>query len=315
MEAFRVAIVGAGNMGREHARAFARIPGVSVAGIASRTRARAQALAAEMGIAHVADDLAALHERTQAQLVVVAVPELSANAVAKAAFALPWAVLLEKPAGYHLADAEDIAAAAAGRRQPVMVGLNRRFYSSMRAVKEDLTTRPDEARFIHVQDQQSFAEARRYNHPEPVVERFMYANSVHLIDLIPFFGRGEVTSVQRLTPWRGEQTQVMLAHVVFSSGDTALYEGLWRGPGPWACSVSTEGRRWTMQPLEKAEYQNANERTRQAVEVAEEDRLYKPGLLAQARAAVARVRGEVSPIPSLEESLRTMRLIHEIFTV
>ena len=56
MEGFRVAIVGAGNMGREHARAFARIPGVSVAGIASRTRARAEALASELGSPLVADE-------------------------------------------------------------------------------------------------------------------------------------------------------------------------------------------------------------------------------------------------------------------
>jgi predicted dehydrogenase len=315
MDDIRIAIIGAGSMGREHARAFARLPGVKVAGIASRTRARAEALAAELGIPIVADDPAELHARTRAGLVVVAVPELAANAVAKAAFALPWAVLLEKPAGYDLADSEDIAAAAAGRAQPVMVGLNRRFYSSSRAILEDLDARPGEARFVHVQDQQSYAEARRYDHPERVVERFMYANSIHLIDLIALFGRGEVAKVQRITPWRGAATTVMLAHVEFSSGDSALYEGLWQGPGPWACSVATASRRWTMQPLEQAAYQNANERVRHPVEIAEDDRLCKAGFLAQARAAVARVRGEPSPIPSLDQSLGTMRLIHAIFGV
>ena len=315
MDELRIAIIGAGSMAREHARAFARLPGVKVAGIASRTRARAEALAAEMHIPLVADSPAELHERTRAQLAVVTVPELAANAVAKAVFPLPWAVLMEKPAGYDLADAEDIARAAAGRRAPVMVALNRRFYSSSRAVLADLDTRPDEARFIHVQDQQSYAEARRYNHPEKVVERFMYANSIHMIDLIPLFARGDVRKVTRITPWLGERTEVMLAHVQFSSGDSALYEGLWRGPGPWACSVATAGRRWTMRPLEQAAYQNANERKRNEVEIAEDDRLAKPGFLAQARAAVARARGEPSPIPDLAEGLRTMRLIHDIFGV
>ena len=309
-----VAIVGAGNMGREHAKAFARLPGVKVAGIASRTKARAEALAAELGIPVVADGIAQLHERTGADLAVVAVPELEANAVAKATFALPWAVLLEKPAGYDLADAEDIARAARGRKAPVMVALNRRFYSSSQAIRADIDARA-EPRFVHVQDQQSYEEARRYRHPERVVERFMYANSIHLIDLIAFFARGEVAKVQRITPWKGEGTTVMLAHVEFSSGDTALYEGLWKGPGPWAASVSTPARRWTLQPLEQAAYQNANERKRTEVEIAEDDRVCKAGFLAQARAAVARVRGEPSAIPDLGESLRTMRLIHAIFGV
>ena len=143
----------------------------------------------------------------------------------------------------------------------------------------------------------------------------MYANSIHLIDLLAFFCRGNVTQVHALTPWRGEATEVMLAHVEFDSGDHGLYEGIWKGPGPWACSVSTPSRRWQMQPLEQARFQNAGERRVNDVETAEVDRQYKPGLLLQAQAAVARCRGEASSIASLDDSLRTMKLIHQIFGV
>ena len=315
MREVSIAIVGAGSMAREHAKAFASLPGVRVSGLTSRTRSKADALAAELGIPAVADSVDQLRERTNADLLIIAVPELSANPVAMQAFAHPWAVLMEKPAGYDLADAEKIAAAARGRTPPVMVGLNRRFYSSALTIKADLETRPNEKRFIHVQDQQSYAEARRYHHPPQVVERFMYANSIHLIDLIPFFGRGQVTRVTPVTPWRGEDTEVMIAYVEFDSGDTALYEGLWKGPGPWAANVSTPGKRWIMQPLEQAIYQNAGERTRHTVEASEEDRQFKAGFLLQARAAVAAVRGEPSSIPSIDDSLQTMRLINKMFGV
>ena len=312
---FSVAIVGAGSMAAEHAKAFSRVPGVVLAGIASRTRARAQALADQHGIPCVADTVEELHQKTRADLVVVTVPELAANAVAKSALKFPWALLLEKPAGYDLADAKDIAAAAQGHAAPVMVGFNRRFYSSVLAIQSDLASRPGERRFIHVQDQQSYAEARHYKHPEAVVEKFMYANSIHLIDMIMALGRGKVAKVNRVTPWLGEATEVMLAHVEFDSGDSALYEGLWRGPGPWACAVSTPGRRWTLQPLEQAVYQNAGERARHPVEVSEDDKLCKPGFLLQAQAAVARARGQDSRIASLQDSLATMELIHGIFGV
>jgi len=310
-----IAIVGAGGMAREHAKAFASLPGVKVAGLTSRTRAKAYALASELGIPIVADSIDELQKQTNADLLVITVPELSANPVAMNAFKHPWAVLMEKPAGYDLADAEKIAAAARGRKTRVMVGLNRRFYSSSRTIKADLDTRPTEKRFIHVQDQQSYAEARRYNHPPQVVEKFMYANSIHLIDLIPFFGRGKVTRVDAVTPWKGEETEVMLAYVEFDSGDTALYEGLWKGPGPWAANVSTPGKRWVMQPLEQAIYQNAGERARHTIEASEEDKQFKAGFLLQARNAVAAVRGEASEIPSIEDSLETMRLINRMFGV
>jgi predicted dehydrogenase len=310
-----IAIVGAGGMAREHAKAFASLAGVKVAGLTSRTRAKADALAAELAIPIVADSVDDLHTQTNADLVVITVPELSASAVAMSAFTFPWAVLMEKPAGYDLADAEKIAAAARAHNAPVMVGLNRRFYSSSRTIKADLETRPHDRRFIHVQDQQSYAEARRYNHPPQVVEKFMYANSIHLIDLIPFFGRGKVTRVDAVTPWRGEETEVMLAYVEFDSGDSALYEGLWKGPGPWAANVSTPGKRWIMQPLEDATYQNAGERARHTIERTDEDKQFKAGFLLQARAAIERVRGGSSSIPSIEDSLETMRLINRIFGV
>jgi predicted dehydrogenase len=288
---------------------------VKVAGLTSRTRAKAEALASELGIPLVTDSVAELHQQTDADLVVVTVPELSANPVAMNAFKHPWAVLMEKPAGYDLADAEKIAAAAKSHQAPVMVGLNRRFYSSSRTIKADLETRPAEKRFIHVQDQQSYAEARRYNHPPQVVEKFMYANSIHLIDLIPFFGRGKITKVDQVTPWRGEDTEVMLAYVEFDSGDTALYEGLWKGPGPWAANVSTPGKRWIMQPLEQAIYQNAGERARHTIEAADEDKQFKAGFLLQARNAVAAVRGETTEIPTIDDSMQTMRLINRMFGV
>lgn len=311
-EILRVAMVGAGSMAREHIRAFSALPGVKVAGICSRTRERAEAIAAGAGIAVVADNVRELKRRTGADLVVVSVPELAANEVARACLREDWAILLEKPAGYDLADAEDIAALARRHARPVMVGLNRRFYSSLAAARADLDSR-DELRFIHIQDQQSFAEARRHHHPELVVQKFMYANSIHMIDLILALGRGSVATVEPILPWNGEETDIVLALVRFDSGDRALYQGLWQGPGPWSCSISTPSRRWLLQPVERASFQNAGERSQNSVEPDPADTTYKAGFLRQAEAVAARVRGEPSEAVGIAQALETMRLIHRIF--
>jgi len=52
-----VAIIGAGNMAREHARAFTSIDGVRLAGVLSRTRSKAEALAAELAFDYVCDSV------------------------------------------------------------------------------------------------------------------------------------------------------------------------------------------------------------------------------------------------------------------
>ncbi len=79
-----VAIIGAGNMAAEHARAFADIPQVCLAGVHSRTRARAEALAEKYSIAGVYDSVDDLYRATRADLVIVTVFELSMKAVARA---------------------------------------------------------------------------------------------------------------------------------------------------------------------------------------------------------------------------------------
>ena len=99
-ETFRVSVIGAGYMAREHIRAFWDIARVKVIGIHSRTRVRAADLASEFDLTEVCNSIAELYDRTRAHLVIVAVPELSTNQVSCECFEFPWAVLIEKPAGY-----------------------------------------------------------------------------------------------------------------------------------------------------------------------------------------------------------------------
>ena len=312
---FKIALVGTGSMGREHARAFSAQPNAHIVALHNRTREKAETLAAGLDNPLVCDTIEELADRSQPDLIVVAVPELAANSVAKACFRHDCAVLLEKPAGYNLRDAQDIAIAAYEHKTPVFVGFNRRFYGSVLETLSDLDARPQEKRFIHVQDQQNFGEARAHNHPEEVIRHFMYANSIHNIDLITTFARGSLIDVHVIQPWRGKDTEVVLAHLMFDSGDTAIYEGIWQGPGPWACAVSTPSVRWSLIPLEEATIQLSGERTRRNIERTQIDTDYKPGFYLQAQAVLEALAGHTSRAVNLEQSLKTMELIHRLFNV
>ncbi|HEX2726326.1 MAG TPA: Gfo/Idh/MocA family oxidoreductase, partial [Beijerinckiaceae bacterium] len=114
----RVAFVGGGAMAREHIRAFADVPGVSLAGIANRTESKAGALASEFGLPLVTSAIDRLYEETKADIVQVSVYETAILPVMRQVLAHPWTVLMEKPVGLNPAEAEAIEAAAraAGRR-------------------------------------------------------------------------------------------------------------------------------------------------------------------------------------------------------
>jgi predicted dehydrogenase len=310
-ETLRVAMIGGGGMTREHIRAFQNVPDVTVAGIWNRTRQKAEDLAKEFAIPVVASSVDDLYAQTKADLAVLAVYEPAINPVAKQAMQHPWTILMEKPVGLDLADAEDIAVAAQARKAKVFVGLNRRTLSSTQAVLADLADDPG-PRFIHVQDQQSLEVARQIGHVPEVVTNWMYANSIHLVDYIPALGRGGISEVTPVIRWNPDSPGIVVAKVAFDSGDVALYEAIWNGPGPWACTVTTPRRRWELRPLEKAVFQNAGERKQNPVELHAWDNEFKPGFRLQAERVVAAIRGNGSAT-GLDEAVSTMRLVRDIY--
>jgi predicted dehydrogenase len=311
-ELIKVAIVGAGYTAKEHIRAFADVPGVQIAGIHSRTRARAEALAKEFAIPHVCDSIAELYERTQAQLVVVTVVELSMNAVATACFDHPWAALLEKPPGYDLDDALAIQRAARAKSRRVHVALNRRSLGAMIDVTAQLADQPG-ARFIKLQDQQSQARALAGGQPPLVVKNWMFANSIHVIDYVRRLARGALTAVEQIRPYDPAAPGVVLLRLQYDSGDHALYEGIWHGPGPWAVTVTAGDRRWEMRPLEQAVTQKLGAPP-QPLEAQRWDADFKPGFRRQAEWTIASLRGgDTGALATLDDGIESMRLVHAMF--
>lgn len=308
----KVAFVGAGGMAREHLRAFQDVPGVVLAGIMGRTRQRATALAQEYGIHHVCETVVELYEKTNADLVVVAVPALETREVCLSCFRHPWTLLIEKPAGYNVTEAEIIERAAAGLGRRAFVALNRRQYGSTRRVIADLVERQG-PRLIKVQDQEDPVAALRAGHPHRIVENMMYTNSIHIIDLFRLLGRGKVTDVVPVIRWNSSHPRYVAAKILFESGDIGLYEGIWEGPGPWLVSVNTPDMRWEMRPLERASFQPAGKRTLEQVEEEAWDHRFKPGFRRQAALAVDAAMRRRSDLPTLQDALETMRLVQAIF--
>lgn len=313
MEPIKIAILGAGKMAREHAKAFASIRGVEICGIASRTRSHAETLAGELGIGVVADSVEELHERTGAQLLLVTVLETAMVEVSLRAMAFPWTLLLEKPPGLSPADTRRLTQEAATRGRRVLVGLNRQFLGS---TQQALSLLKDVSgtRFVKVQDQQSLDQAASLGHSAAVVNGWMYANSIHLVDYFRIFARGTVKTVQHVVRWNPEAgVGLLLAHLEFESGDTGLYEAFWRTPGPWAASIHAPGRRLELRPLEELRWQATGEPLQTVLRPAA-DQEFKPGFQLQAENAIAACRKEgASTSPTLDDALKTMSLIERLY--
>jgi hypothetical protein len=176
---------------------------------------------------------------------------------------------------------------------------------------EDLANNA-ERRFIQVCGQED-AERLATVHPPEVVSRAMYANSIHCIDYLRMFGRGEITDVQVPGRWDPALKTPVSAWVTFSSGDIGSYIGVWDAPSPWSVSLTTASKRWEMRPLEKAGVQLRGQFVLTPYEPHEWDGLYKPGFRWQAEQVVRAIHGLPNSAVTLEDAVATMSLIAKIY--
>jgi predicted dehydrogenase len=128
-----VAVVGAGHLGKIHARVLSEIPGVRLAAVVDPDPAAAKAVSSERRCTPY-PDVASLPASIKAA--VVATPTVAHHAVATALLDRGIACLVEKPLAASVAEAQDLVARARRLRLPLMVGHVERFNPAVVALLE-----------------------------------------------------------------------------------------------------------------------------------------------------------------------------------
>ncbi|RTY34144.1 Gfo/Idh/MocA family oxidoreductase [Chlorobium phaeovibrioides] len=313
-EITKIAFVGAGAMTAAHMQAFKDIENVELSGIVSSTKAKAESLSQKFGVKDVCDSIEELYERTKADLLVISVPVLHTRKVCVEAFHYPWKLLIEKPVGHNLLEAEHLRDLAVLQGREAFVALNRRQYGSTANVQNALAGN-DAPRLIHVFDQEDLIAAKSNGHVELVIQNWMYANSIHMIDFFRMFGRGDIVSVEPVIAWNPDAPSFVSAKIQFSSGDIGLYDAVWNGPGPWAVTVTTKTARFEMRPVEQASIQLYPSRKLEPLPEHVWDKNFKPGLRRQAEESIKAVKGEPHDLVSLAEGVETMKLVSAIYEI
>jgi predicted dehydrogenase len=310
----KVAFIGAGYMTSEHIKAFGAIQDVTLVGIYSKTRGRAENMAVLYPGMIVCDSIEELNLKLKPDLVVISVPELSTKSVCLEAFKYPWKCLIEKPVGYNLAESKYILKAAEVSKVSAFVAFNRRHYGSTRQVLEELDPESD-IRMVQVFDQENPPVALETGVHPLITNNWMFANSIHIIDYFRMFCRGEVLHLNHIVPWTPENPQYVVTQLQYSSGDIGMYLAVWNGPGPWAVSVTTNKKRFEMRPLEQAFRQVFKSRSAEPLPSHAWDTDFKPGLRLQAEEAVRAAKGLSHNLPDLAEGYESMKLISQIYAI
>ena len=133
----RVAVIGVGAMGRNHARVYAEMPEVELVGIADADLATAQAVARRYGTQAYSDHIRLLDE-LRPDAVTVAVPTVEHLHVALECIEHGVHLLVEKPIAFTVEEGRQIIAAAEQAGVKLMVGHVERFNPAVLALKQHL---------------------------------------------------------------------------------------------------------------------------------------------------------------------------------
>lgn len=305
----RVGLVGAGLIARQHLLALSRSTDFVPVGLASRTRAKADGLAAEFGLPLVADSAAELVEQARPDALMVLVSPQAMAQVASECFGFGLPLFLEKPVGLSVPEAEAVAQAAQAAGAQTMVGFNRRHYSVFAKGLEKIRQR-GRLLAVHIEGSERMAVARGTGRfTEEVLRAWLFANATHTIDLLRHFG-GEPEEVHALCASLREPLGDQFAACLrFPGGVLGSYTANWHSPGGWGVVLKGEGVSVEFRPLETGRVTCADG-TSEVLEPDADEAGLKAGFAGQLRAFAGLVRnGRLDP-PSLDlaGALLTMRL-------
>ncbi len=236
----RIAVIGAGLIGRRHVACVDHEPGATLAGVVEPDAAIAESVAREFGVP-VYPTIDALAGHDTVETAIVATPTAAHRDAAVDCLDRGWAVLVEKPIADTPEAAAEMIAAATARGVPLLVGHHRRHHDCI-AVAQRLIAKGALGRLAAVSVQWAtrkpeayFAQAwRQTPHGGPVM-----INLIHDIDLLRHLC-GEIESVTAETgsAMRGHANEDSAAVLLrFADGalgtimltDAALSPWTWEG--------------------------------------------------------------------------------------
>ncbi|MBH3410742.1 Gfo/Idh/MocA family protein [Pseudomonas putida] len=194
----RIALIGAGIMGRQHYQHLRRLPQAQLCAVAD-PGPQTEAFAAECGVACFADHRQML-DQARPDAVIVANPNNLHVATALDCVEAGVPVLLEKPVGVHLDEVRALVEASRRRGVPVLVGHHRR-HNPLIAKAHQIIADGKLGRLINVTALWQLQKPDSYFEPpwrrEPGAG-FLLTNLIHDLDLLrPLCG--EVVQVQAFT--------------------------------------------------------------------------------------------------------------------
>jgi predicted dehydrogenase len=311
MKQVKIAFIGTGYMANEYAKVLTEEfkKETQLVGAINRSSKNIIKFIKRYKIQRHFTSLKQMMELSKPDIVIVCVNELSTYKTLKILSNYKCKSLVEKPIGINFDESKKILKLKKNKNFTPIICLNRRHYSSILNAQK-IISKDKSVRIIKIFDQENALIAKKSGKPTKVVKNWMYANSIHMIDLAYLFARGEIKKIKRLNKTNILKEGIVSTIIYFDSGDIVYYNCIWNRPAPWSVQISTKDYFVQLKPIEKLSYLFKNKKNWISIKNSNFDNKYKPGIYHLLRQVL---RKRKKNLKNLSYSHKLMKLIRKIY--
>ena len=308
LKILHVGFIGSGKTASEHAKVIKKFKKYYIKSVFSKTEKNAKKFAKVFKIKNYYDDIN-LFLKEKYDLLIICLPPDKLFNVLKKILKTDSNIFIEKPLGLNFNEANKIYKIYKKKKLKFFVGYNRRFLGSVVKLKKKISVSKNKL-FLYVQDQQDTNIAKKYGHNKKVIKNWMYANSIHTIDLISFFLRGNPIKFENKNILKNKK-KVITSKILFSSGDQARYVSYWNIPANWKISILSKNSFFQLNPLEKLEI-NINGKNKLFANFVY-DRRFKPGFYRQFEEIDKALKNKKNCAVTLFDAIKSVHVTKKIY--
>lgn len=213
-------------------------------------------------------------------------------------------ILLEKPGALFKGELNELIELAKTYSTEVYIGYNRRFYSSVKYLK-DAITREGGVQSLTFDFTEWSDKVCQTSHSPTTKQRWFLSNSSHVVDLA-FHLCGQP---KQLSPyifgnlnWH-PSSSIFVGSGITETGTLFSYHANWNSAGRWGLELTTRESKYILRPIEKLFIQRKNTFNIEELQVDSTlDEKFKPGLWRQVRSFVLDSSSELCNLASQRDA-------------
>ena len=310
MNKINLGIIGAGKICIHHLDVIVNIKEFNLYAITSRTKYKSQKLRKKYRIKNIYNNVKLLISDQKIDAIFILVSADQIYKILKIIIPTKIPFFVEKPICLNHEEYKFLNKLITKYNSLNMVGHNRRFYSNFQKAK-DLINKNGKLLGIIIEGHERIWKI--LNKKTILTNKWIYANSIHTIDLLRFFG-GELESFaffkNSLKIKNGDQFALSFK---FRSKAVGVYISNWFSPGGWSIKLFGEGISVVFDNLENGYWINKNFK-KYKINNDKYDNIYKPGFYKQTKAFLYLLKNNKLKYPSQDilDALKSIKLINKL---